>query len=392
MALKEFILQGFTTRTHGAAIRELFDIADIQRVIVSVAFITESGVEFIDAELKANSEKLTVFAGIRNEISSFQGLSKLFEYGGTLYAVDTGARGIIFHPKLYVVRGKATARMVIGSSNLTHGGLNNNIEASIMLHFDLASPTDRLLVETIEAQFADLPTEYPENILKVVTVAQLEDWQKSGRLVDEMAVLAPRPNSSVGGSSGIGDTVPRIKLKVAALRRALKKAKVAAKKPAEPAKVSALKSIATLGVDLELVWESKPLTRRDLTIPTGNNTNKTGSVNLDKGLMTDGDHRHYFREVVFSDLVWLATNSTGKVQEAHARFQLVLKGVSHGEYDLRIGHSTDINSKSYMQNNAMTRLSWGATQSLIARPDLIGRTLALFRDKADPTRFVLEID
>jgi hypothetical protein len=28
----------------------------------------------------------------------------------------------------------------------------------------------------------------------------------------------------------------------------------------------------------------------------------------------------------------------------------------------------------------------------IARDDLIGRTLALYRDKADPTRFVLEID
>jgi hypothetical protein len=28
----------------------------------------------------------------------------------------------------------------------------------------------------------------------------------------------------------------------------------------------------------------------------------------------------------------------------------------------------------------------------IARPDLLGRTLSLYRDKADPARFVLEID
>ncbi len=28
----------------------------------------------------------------------------------------------------------------------------------------------------------------------------------------------------------------------------------------------------------------------------------------------------------------------------------------------------------------------------IARADLIGRTLALYRDKVDPSRFVLEID
>ena len=40
----------------------------------------------------------------------------------------------------------------------------------------------------------------------------------------------------------------------------------------------------------------------------------------------------------------------------------------------------------------MTRLSWGEMREYIARPDLLGRTLALYRDKAAPTRFMLEID
>jgi hypothetical protein len=42
--------------------------------------------------------------------------------------------------------------------------------------------------------------------------------------------------------------------------------------------------------------------------------------------------------------------------------------------------------------NAMTRLSWGPVREYVAKTDLIGRTLALYRDRADPTRFVLEID
>jgi hypothetical protein len=109
-------------------------------------------------------------------------------------------------------------------------------------------------------------------------------------------------------------------------------------------------------------------------------------------LPDDVDHRHYFREDVFSGLVWAATNATGAVEEAHARFQLVIKGVSHGEYDLRIGHTTSKTSTAYEQRNAMTRLSWGPMREHIARPDLIGRTLALYRDKADPQRFILEID
>ena len=39
MAKKEFILQGFTAKTHREAIVRLFDVPNIERVIVSVAFV-----------------------------------------------------------------------------------------------------------------------------------------------------------------------------------------------------------------------------------------------------------------------------------------------------------------------------------------------------------------
>jgi hypothetical protein len=71
---------------------------------------------------------------------------------------------------------------------------------------------------------------------------------------------------------------------------------------------------------------------------------------------------------------------------------LVLKGISYGEFDLPIRHTNSTTSKAYIQRNAMTRLSWGPMREYVARPDLIGRTLALYRDKIDLTRFVLEID
>ena len=146
-----------------------------------------------------------------------------------------------------------------------------------------------------------------------------------------------------------------------------------------------------VGIEYELVWESKPLTRRDLTIPDVEGTYATGSVNLDKGLLPkEVDHRHYFRDDVFPSLLWGTRSKT--VDEAYAKFQLVLKGISYGEFDLAIRHTTSTKSRAYQQSNAMTRLSWGPMRDYVAQPDLIGRTLALFRDKVDPTRFVLEID
>ncbi len=400
MAHKEFILQGFTPRTHADAVRELFNLPDIRKVVLSVAFVSESGVDQIATQLKAHSAQVTVFAGIRNDITSHQGLKRLHAISGRLYVVDTGSRMVVFHPKLYMVRGKSHARLLLGSANLTLGGLNNNIEAGMLLHFDLSDANDKAVVDGIEAQLAILPTDYPGNILKIGSIAELDSMLASGRLVDEMAIPPPRPTTSAG-SAGASDSVARIKLKVLPIRRALAKAKAAPKKPKPPkggvvAIVGGVKVPPvplTVGVEFELVWESKLLTRRDLSIPNAAGTHATGSINLDKGLLPDAaDQRHYFRDEVFPDLTWAATNASGKVEQAFAKFQLVLRGISYGEFDLRIGHSTDTASRTYLQNNAMTRLSWGPMHAYIARPDLIGRTLALYRDKADSTRFVLEID
>jgi hypothetical protein len=215
-----------------------------------------------------------------------------------------------------------------------------------------------------------------------------------------MAAAPPRPSSSAGNSGSAADVIPRIKLKVVPLRRALKKAKAAAKpkpikaaKKAAPGAIPAPKPIPkAAGVQFELVWESKPLSARDLNIPDGATTNKTGSMSLDKGLLpADVDHRHYFREDIFNQLSWSVTNAK-TTEEAHAKFHLVIKGLSYGDFDLRIGHTMGTTSKAYKQNNAMTRLSWGPVKDYVGHADLKDRTLSLFRDLADPTRFVLEID
>jgi HKD family nuclease len=398
MAKKEFVLQGFTKRTHGDVIRELFDIQNIERVLISVAFVSESGVERIEAQLKAHATKVSVFAGVRNDITSYQGLKRLVGIAGsTIYGVDTGSRHVVFHPKLYLVRGNAKARLSVGSANLTLGGLNNNIEAGMALEFDLGDPSDKAIVDLIETQLLALPMEYPEHIKRIQTDAALDELLASGRVVDEMATPPPRPSTSAG-SGGATDIVPRIKLKVVPMRRALAKANAAAKKPkaqkAAPlakAGVLAPKPIpASVGVEFELVWESKALAQRDLQIPMGENTHKTGSINLDQGLLAaDVDFQTYFRDEVFSSLKWDTRSAT--VDEAYGKFQLVLKGISYGDFDVPISHTTS-KEKAQKQRNALTRLRWGPMKDYIARPDLIGRTLALYRDKVDPTRFVLEID
>lgn len=405
MATKEFILQGFTAKTHRESVIQLFEVPNIELVIVSVAFVNRSGVELLEAQLKSHSTKTKAFIGIRNDITSTQGAKCLLDFGVSLFLVDTGSRSVLFHPKLYLVRGAAHARLVIGSANLTIGGLNNNIEAGIAIDLDLNNADEKALVEGIEKEFDALAMDYPDHIIPVTKPAELDTLQATGRLVDEMTTSPPRPTSAA--ASPMGDTLSRIKLKVAPMRRALAAAKKAAPKPAAPPpaveKAAPAKKVAAAaaappspppapGVAYELIWESKGLTRRDLNIPDGKNTNSTGSFSLDKGqLPPEIDHRHYFREEIFPDLAWGPSN-TDTVEEAYAKFQLVLKGISYGVFDLRIAHTKGTTSAAYKQYNAMTRLSWGPLRDYVGREDLLGRTLALYRDKADPKRFVLEID
>lgn len=58
-------------------LRDLFNVFDIKRVILSVAFVSESGVQQIENEFKAHSVHVTVFTRIRNDITSYQGFSLL---------------------------------------------------------------------------------------------------------------------------------------------------------------------------------------------------------------------------------------------------------------------------------------------------------------------------
>lgn len=399
MANKKFILQGFTSKSHRDAIADLFKIDGIQRVIVSVAFVNSGGVKLLEAEFKKHSAKTTAFIGIRNDITSLQAAKRLLDLGITLYVVDTGSRRVLYHPKIYLVRGKGKTKLIIGSANLTPGGLNNNIEASILADCDMTAAADRLLVESIEKGFDGQPAEYPKNVLKITTAAQLDKLHEKGLLVDEATAAPPKPATS--GSSPADDSVPRIKLKVPPITVPLSAAKKAPAKTAPAKKTPTKKGVAkktavatmpaATGVTFERVWESKELTRRDLDIPIpGKNSNRTYSMNFDKGQLDDSVvFQHYFRNQVFNALNWSLAKSK-KREEAYAVFGLFIKGKSKGEFKLRISHSP---SPMYIERkNSPTSLHWGEMRDIVAQPNLIGRTLSLSRDKADPTRFMLEID
>ena len=392
MATPKFLLQGFTSGNHLDALRHLFDLSNLEKVIVSVAFLNEAGVDLLSSELSNNGSKTLVFAGVRNDITSLQGLNSLMEHGAKVHYVDTGARQLIFHPKIYFARAKTKARLVLGSANLTLGGLNNNIEASVVFELDFGNPDDEALAYAVEAAFANLTAEYPQHVVRVKGKEDLEELQKEGRLVDESSSDPPTSGRSAG--TGMTDGLGRIKLKLDPLKRSVLRPRFPRLPKASDADETTPTKVQPVptGGELVLVWQSKPLVERDLSIPSSATANPTGSINLDKGLLSkEIDHRHYFRDEVFAELTWKKTRRR-TVDEAFANFGLIVTGVDHGEFPARIGHTTSKTSAAYRQRNAMTRLSWGPMKEFVARRSLINRTMSLYRHARHESRFVIEID
>ena len=164
---KNMLLQGITQDSHVAAVRGLLGIPHPEKVLLSVGFMTEGGLLALEAALSQVAERTTIVVGIRNGITSAQGLSKSLEIGCTTYVVDTGSRDILFHPKIYFARNAAEARIIIGSANLTPSGLSSNVEASISLKLGLIEPENATFVADIEAKIGSVVAGYPENVFRV---------------------------------------------------------------------------------------------------------------------------------------------------------------------------------------------------------------------------------
>ena len=389
MADLKFILQAVTTANHAESIRTLLALPKPTQIVVSVAFARTTGLEAIQESIKPLAAKTKFFVGIRNDITSIQAVKQLLALKLDLYAVDTGSRKVIFHPKLYLAANASNAIAIVGSANMTFSGLHNNIEVSTRMALDFAkNPADKIFVDTVVTAFDTMLAAHPKHVFKINDEKHATQLFEEGRLADETLVVAPTSGCSV--RNGDRDDLAPMQL-VRVKRPPPPKAKAAV-----PAKVAPAKAVPAPAKPIKgtkyRVWESKPLSERDLSIPKGENTNPTGSMGFKKGLYDDIDQRHFFYDEVFNDLVWTPNKPGSKTLRATAKFELVIKNISYGVFDLMLSHKTDTESKSYKQSNFMTQIHWGDARTLIGKKDLLDRTLYLYRKDSTPPEFMIEID
>lgn len=192
MATK-FMLQGATEDSHLDQVQGAIALPGLQRLVISVAFLTQRGFDLAGGLVAPVAKRTTVLAGIRNGVTSAQGLLASVNCGCKTYAVDTGSRHVLFHPKVYLARSENEAKVIVGSANLTIGGLYRNIEASVSLHLDLQVGDDQDLVADLEDKIDAMIMNYPKHVLEVADEESVSDLLSAARLVDERVQRPPVP-------------------------------------------------------------------------------------------------------------------------------------------------------------------------------------------------------
>ena len=116
-------------------------LQDAHRAQFAVAFLKYSGVDYIERSLKqclANNGSLEIITGLDFKATEGKALRyfvrlkkqypqvKLFCFGDKA----DNKTGIVFHPKIYLFENKKETTGVVGSANLTRGGMTTNFEVN----------------------------------------------------------------------------------------------------------------------------------------------------------------------------------------------------------------------------------------------------------------------
>lgn len=118
-----------------------------QKAYISVAFLKMSGLSLIMDALKtflSNKGELHIIAGQNFGLTEPEALTCLFnlleDYSASkLYLYKAESADSIFHPKMYLFESKKAGKIILGSANMTKGGISSNNEVSISLECKLDS-------------------------------------------------------------------------------------------------------------------------------------------------------------------------------------------------------------------------------------------------------------
>jgi len=155
----ELIVQPHGERTLGDVLRAALtgELGPYGSLLAAVAFVRRSGVRYIESELRHFVDEggtVLMVVGVDQEGTSVEGLTDLLTAvgdAGEIWVSHDEDRYVTFHPKVFLFEGEASALLIVGSGNLTLGGLYTNDEVSSVSPMDPTDEDDAEALRQIKA-------------------------------------------------------------------------------------------------------------------------------------------------------------------------------------------------------------------------------------------------
>ena len=162
----------------------------------AIAFVKKSGTKHIQNALSEFSRRAAVSlsVGIDAGGTSVEGLTSLLDAiqdRGDIW-IFHNAGNFTFHPKVYLFKNQDQAQLVIGSGNLTEGGLFTNYEANVRLELDLSKSDHVAFLAAVESTLDDW-SKAQEGLCYALTHGFLQTLETQRYILPESQTLVTEP-------------------------------------------------------------------------------------------------------------------------------------------------------------------------------------------------------
>lgn len=174
----------------GNSLVDFFRDGTLKKATFVVAFAKTSGVLRLKQaveDFKRRNGILTVFIGIDLYGTSYEALLALYKMCTSLYIVHVNSNQT-FHPKIYHFESENYSHTIVGSHNLTGGGLWTNMESCSISKLEHNNESDIGAIRQLSNYFARLADCSANTSLKVTSAEIIEELLTDGYIEKEMTI------------------------------------------------------------------------------------------------------------------------------------------------------------------------------------------------------------
>lgn len=188
----DLIFQATTSRNHYQLLLKKAN-SHSKEINIGVAFALENGVQLVSDIFIKHKNNCNIFIGINNNVTSYQALCRLFQYGVNVFVVNSDNG--IFHSKIYLFEGNDSSFCIVGSANLTKNGLLRNIESSLAITLDNKKNKD--LLDKLKGKFNNFKSNRIKNldVKKIESINDIQELLEKGLLKNESKIIHNSKNS-----------------------------------------------------------------------------------------------------------------------------------------------------------------------------------------------------